>query len=280
MTGSLLRDVNFCQGAQPPFCTSFYVRRSFLLSGTTLTLPILPQEGPPEHHEAYDINEEGTLAGEHGTNQFRSFTWSAFGGVTLYPLLSELLCPSIIDRVLSINSLGQLTGEEIFFCGTGLSSFTLGLQSQNGTSLTRLGWTITEANSMNERGEVVGVGLKQGRSRGFLLRLLKLSATPKGSCAMRLVRGQALAPGSNCQLRLSARDSRGVLTRRKIFEFQSTSNPLVAWTTVSTFSTNNSGIADVRFQVGQDKTFYRFRGPINDASLPEVSSNTVPVAVI
>jgi len=147
---------------------AIYNRRAFLWeSGVRLDLGTLPGHASST---ALDINRSGQVVGWSGTadgSVSRAFLWE-YGGMRDLGALPN----DASSQALGINASGQVVG----WSGTPDRSVSRAVFWQGGwivdlnSVLSRgSGWVLTEARAINDEGQIVGTGLRNGQVRAFRL---------------------------------------------------------------------------------------------------------------
>jgi probable HAF family extracellular repeat protein len=181
-------------------------------NGTAVLLGTL--RGDDVESFGYDINDRGEIVGQSTrSNSMRSgFVWSAGTG------MQELAGEDAFPR--SINNLGQIVGAAV--TANGWHAYLW--QNRQAIDLNSMvpsnsGWELEWGHSINDRGEIVGIGRINGVSHGFILtpgavgvkllgaRMSCLSPGQKPPCASRLGVDVSLSapsnlPGGSYRLRL------------------------------------------------------------------------------
>ncbi|MCU7728323.1 hypothetical protein ODJ79_31810 [Actinoplanes sp. KI2] len=187
-------------------------------SGTLTTLPGLPGGGGGS---AYGINNAGLIVGIAGTaSGSHAATWRN-GAITDIGTVDGIQ----FSTARAVNAAGQVVGTSDPLCSPCVAPRAWIWQS--GTTITALdtlvpagsGWTLREANGINDRGEIVGVGLHNGVLRGYRLtptRSANVNFAPSGAAlpagyvadtgAAYGTRGGGLSYGWNIDNTANARD--------------------------------------------------------------------------
>ena len=137
-------------------------------AGTLTTLPGLPGGGGGS---AFGINDNGLIVGTAGTaSGSHAATWRN-GVITDIGTVDGIQ----YSTARAVNAAGQVVGTADPLCQPCAAPRAWIWQA--GTAITALdtlipagsGWTLREANGINDRGEIVGVGLHNGVLRGYRL---------------------------------------------------------------------------------------------------------------
>lgn len=119
---------------------------------------------------AYGINDSGAVVGNADSH---AFVWTSAHGVRTLPSTAGTTGSSAT----SINKFGAIVGSETVKDASGnLSSVATGWFQNRVVDLNSLidpssGWQLTSASAINDRFEIVGMGILNGQPRGFLLKL-------------------------------------------------------------------------------------------------------------
>jgi probable HAF family extracellular repeat protein len=120
-----------------------------------------------EFSGSFDINDGGQVVGfsdvNGGSSEAHAFLWTKASGMEDLEIL-----PGDTDcAAYGINGIGQVIGVS----GTRAFIWTRqrGMRDLNRLIPARSGWVLTSATGINMRGQIVGEGLKNGKSHGFLL---------------------------------------------------------------------------------------------------------------
>ena len=151
-------------------------------NGIVTDLGVLPSNcGGCENSEARAINTDGQIVGDSLVDNFPGNTHAVMwhnGRITDLGQLPNFTT----NQAHGINAAGQVVGVAAPLFG-GAADFRaflweggLGMVDLNTLIPATSGWVLTFALGINDRGQIVGVGLHNGESRGFLL-TPKFSAT-------------------------------------------------------------------------------------------------------
>ena len=141
----------------------------------------------PAGGKASDINNSNLIVGTTGSNSRTSPVIYAqaylldykTGSLTTLPLLDGGLRSSAYD----INEYNQVVGSSEMLDGSSLVKHAV-LWDQTGSGVTDLntwagnGWVLVSATAINDNGDIVGTGYKNGQPHGFLLTNGAVSAPP------------------------------------------------------------------------------------------------------
>jgi hypothetical protein len=131
------------------------------------------------HGEASDVNELGEVAGRYYTDSGSFddfFYWSASAGAVRLPDVAAIQDLSDLGYVV-----GQTTSGSAYMWSEngGLADLTSLVTDGSGA-----GWTLVEAEQMNDSGQIVGYGVHDGVTHGFLL--TPLTPLPEPAAALAL----------------------------------------------------------------------------------------------
>jgi probable HAF family extracellular repeat protein len=197
----------------------------------------------------FAINDAGQVAGRSelstiGQHAFRSFP---NGG----PLLNLGTLGGSSSSARGINNSGTVVGESLLGDNSTQHAFLYttetGMLDLNAHLPAGSGWVLTEARAINDRGQITGVGMFGGRTRGFLL--TRFPSVLRITSITRLTNGHVLI--------------KGVGTPSQTYAVQATSDVRTAFVQLATMMAANDG--ELQFEDAEaaifSKRFYRFVAP-------------------
>ena len=122
---------------------------------------------------AFDINNAGQVVGGMGGNDDGSGQAFLFSGGTVQDL-GKVSPGHTYANASGINNSGHVVGvsSPSFFSSTGERAFIFSsgmMQDLNNLIPANSGWVLTRAADLNDAGQIVGTGFKNGQARAFLL---------------------------------------------------------------------------------------------------------------
>lgn len=142
---------------------------AFLWSSTGGMIDLRDLAGGSDYSFARGLNDAGYVVGNSSASTgWRAFLWSSSDGMTDLGELAGGIDGSFAS---DINNSGFITGSSMSAAGSRAVLWTPSGEIIDLNDLVDgdLGWVLTEASRINERGEIVGRGFFNGREGAFLL---------------------------------------------------------------------------------------------------------------
>jgi probable HAF family extracellular repeat protein len=152
------------------FCSAATGYRPFLWTNGSGLQDLGDLPGGENSGEAYGINASGQVVGTCDTpTGYRAFLWTSGSGMQG---LGELPGGNGNSQAIGINAGGQVVGESNSATGDSAFLWTSksGMQDLNNLlDASGNGWALKQADGINDRGQIVGYGVHNGVTHGFLL---------------------------------------------------------------------------------------------------------------
>lgn len=144
----------------------------YVISGTSLTAIPAFCGGGFCGSNPQDINNMGVMVGDASTLTARHAFMFANGSLSDLGTLG-----GANSRALALNELGQIVGTSDSLFGQHAFLFESGtMRDLNSLIDPSTGWTLIEASDINESGQIVGWGIRDGQTRAFLLTTVPIPA--------------------------------------------------------------------------------------------------------